>query len=185
MTSLRLNALSRHALVSAALAATLGAGWMNAAHAEGLYLGANLSAPDWRTPINDTHGDSKGAGVNLYGGVQLNRNVSVELGAMTLGHLDARDGAADIKAHGGYLDLVGTVPLAPQLSAIGRIGYTRANFVSSAGSDNGDGLKLGAGLQYDLSSRVALRGEWNRYRLDAYGSGNQTDQYSLGVKVGF
>jgi OOP family OmpA-OmpF porin len=52
-------------------------------------------------------------------------------------------------------------------------------------SDRNSAPKVGLGAQYQLSPSTALRGEWERYRLDAFGSKSNTDMYSLGVQFSF
>lgn len=154
-----------------------------ASHAEGLYLGGNLAAPNWRNSSSGVGGNDSGVGVNLYGGYAINPNFSLEAGVMTLGKTNGLLG--DAKANGGYVDAVGTLPFAPGWSAIGRVGYANAKIKTDLGDDSGGGVKFGAGLQYDLTANTALRGEWTRYRIDAFNSNNNIDQYSVGVKVGF
>jgi OOP family OmpA-OmpF porin len=128
------------------------------AHAEGLYIGGNVASPDWRSPVNGLAGKDHNAAVNLYGGYTLNSNLALELGYMTLGHQNGDLG--EVRGHGGYLDVVGTLPLGmSNFSLLGRLGYDRASIMTDAGSDNGGGLNFGAGLQYDLNRNVALRAE--------------------------
>ncbi len=170
-------ALSVSALATASMAAL-------PAHAEGLYIGGNVASPDWRSPVNGLAGKDHNAAVNLYGGYTLNSNLALELGYMTLGHQNGDLG--EVRGHGGYLDVVGTLPLGmSNFSLLGRLGYDRASIMTDAGSDNGGGLNFGAGLQYDLSRNVALRAEVTRYRFGTFGTTTVNDQYSVGVKYGF
>jgi len=169
--------------LAAAMTLALGALASANSQAEGLYLGGNLSAPDWHRSASGIGGNDAGVGVNVYGGYAINPNFSLELGAMTLGKTKGLYG--DAKASGGYLDAVGTFPVAPQWSVLGRVGYANAKIKTDLGDDRGDGLKFGAGVQYDLTANTALRGEWTRYRLDAFNNNTNIDQYSVGVKVGF
>ena len=41
------------------------------------------------------------------------------------------------------------------------------------------------GAQYQLNANTALRGEWERYRLDAFGAKSNTDTFSLGAQLSF
>ena len=59
------------------------------------------------------------------------------------------------------------------------------NLDTSNGDSRGNGLKLGLGAQYSLTSNVALRGEWERYHPSAFGNKPNIDQYTVGVRVGF
>lgn len=170
---------------TALTAATLALGLLAAAgsHAEGLYLGGDLAAPNWHSSSSGVGGSDSGVGVNVYGGYAINPNFSLEAGAMTLGK--SRGALGDAKATGGYLDAVGTFPVAPQVSVLGRVGYANAKIKTDLGDDSGGGVKFGAGLQYDLNATTALRTEWTRYRIDAFNANNNIDQFSVGVKVGF
>lgn len=169
--------------LAAALTLALGALAAANAQAEGLYLGGNIAAPNWRSSSSGVGGDDHGVGLNVYGGYAINPNFSLEAGVMTLGKTQGLYG--DAKASGGYVDAVGTFPVAPQWSVLGRVGYADAKIKTDLGDDSGGGVKFGAGVQYDLTPTTALRGEWARYRIDAFNANNNIDQYSLGVKVGF
>ncbi|GAA0742509.1 porin family protein [Ideonella azotifigens] len=177
----------RAAQLGVALLGLAALGFAASSRAEGLYLGGSLAVPQWHGPVNGSDGDNQGVGVNLYGGYSFTPNWSLEAGYMNLGRLkgDVDGLSTSAKAQGGYLDAVGTLPIGERFSLLGRLGYAGANLKTTAGDDHGNGLKLGAGVQYDLSKQVALRGEWNRYRFDAFSDHQDVDQYSLGVKVGF
>ncbi|HSI58681.1 MAG TPA: porin family protein [Ideonella sp.] len=169
--------------LAAALALALGTLATATSHAEGLYLGGNIASPNWRNSSSGVGGDDSGVGVNVYGGYAINPNFSLEAGVMTLGKTQGLLG--DAKATGGYLDAVGTFPIAPQWSLLGRVGYANAKIKTDLGDDSGGGVKFGAGVQYDLTPTTALRGEWARYRIDAFNANTNIDQYSVGVKLGF
>ncbi len=46
-------------------------------------------------------------------------------------------------------------------------------------------MKLGLGAEYALNKDVALRGEYESYRVAAFDSHSNVGQYSLGVRVNF
>lgn len=154
----------------------------------GYYIGGNVGQSHLKddSPLG-ANTDRSDTGYKVYGGYQFNPNVALELGYTGLGKFEAPSG--DVKARALYLDAVGTLPLAPQWSALGRIGVvdTEAK-VSGNGltvKDRDTGLKVGAGLQYDFSPTTALRGEWERYRVGMDSVRTNVDQYSLGVVVKF
>ena len=85
----------------------------------------------------------------------------------------------EVRMRGLNLDLVGTVPLVGDLSALGRIG---AQYAKSSGRFSGTdavvpldpsprdhqfNYKYGAGLQYAFSPAVLLRAEWEHYRISS------------------
>lgn len=85
----------------------------------------------------------------------------------------------EVRMRGLNLDLVGTVPLVGDLSALGRIG---AQYAKSSGRFSGTGAvvpldpsprehqfnyKFGGGLQYAFSPAVLLRAEWEHYRVSS------------------
>ena len=169
-----------HAL---ALTATLGLGATAAQAQTGPYVGGSLAKPSWSDSVNGIDGSSGGTGLKVYGGWAFSPNFAVEAGAAQLGHQSSALGEA--KARGYFLDGVGTLPLSADWSLLGRIGVADMKTVTTLGSDRGTALKTGLGVQYQLAKNVALRGEWERYRLSAFGDHPNADQYSFGVKFGF
>lgn len=147
------------------------------------YGGLNLSVPRWDDAVNGVSGSNSGTGFKVYGGWQATPNFALEAGAMGLGSLKGSTG--DVRARGAFVDAVGTLSIAPQWNLLGRVGVLNAKTSSPTGSDRGFGVKLGAGAEYQISKTLAVRGEWERYRLNAFGSHPNTDQLSLGLKMGF
>ncbi len=151
----------------------------------GPYVGASVAKPDWRQDnLNGvTQGDTGGTGLKVYGGYAFNPNIALEAGGVRLGRLSGTGG--DVKADGAYLDAVGSLPLNPQWSLLGRVGLVNAKVKTPLGSDRGTGAKLGAGVQYNLTSNTSIRGEWERYGLEAFNTKPKVDLYSVGVNVAF
>jgi OOP family OmpA-OmpF porin len=120
----------------------------------------------------------------VYGGYGLSPNFAVEAGVARLGSMS--DATGRVGANAAYVDGVGTLPLADKWSLLGRAGIARTQFNSSNGNDSGVGLKLGAGVQYDLSTKTALRAEYENYRANGvYGSHANVGQFTVGVKTSF
>lgn len=128
--------------------------------------------------------DTRGNAFKLFGGYQFNRNLALEAGYFNLGKFGfaantAPPGTLDgrFKLQGFNVDLVGTVPLTTNLSALARVGAqyakTRSEFGASGAAspasgsrkENGTNVKYGAGLQYAFGPAVLLRGEFERYRV--------------------
>lgn len=149
--------------------------------------------------------DQRAAAWRLFGGLQLNRNFALELGAFDLGKFGfdatttpAGTLAGQIKLQGGSLDLVGTLPLSESFSLIGRVGAqaarTRDSFSGTGAvavlnpnpSKRQINPKLGAGLQYAFSPSFLIRGEAERYRVnDAVGRRGDVDVYSISLVFPF
>lgn len=150
----------------------------------GPYIGATVGKPDWKADsIGGLSGDSSGTGLKVYGGWRLNPYFGTELSAMRLGRLSGPLG--DAKADGYALDAVGYLPLSPDWTAFARAGVANVKTSVPGASDRNSVPKFGLGAQYQLGPSTALRGEWERYRLDAFGSKSNTDMYSLGVQFAF
>jgi len=150
------------------------------------YIGGSIGSPNWNgdnTVNGVTRDSSGGTGLKLYGGYSFNENFALEFGGVRLGHMSGPGGEA--KADGVYLDAVGLWPVAPQWSLLGRIGAVNAKVRTPSGSDRGTDLKFGAGVQYNLSSNVSIRGEWERYGLKAFGEKPKADLWTVGVNYAF
>lgn len=190
-TSSSLNfkrALGRTAATMAAAFAVAGTAQAQLANTPGYYIGGNVAQSHLKddSPLGaDT--DRSDTGYKFYGGYQFTPNFALEAGYAGMGKFQAPSG--EVKASGLYLDAVGTIPLAPQWSALGRVGVVDTESkISGSGlsvKDHDTGLKVGAGLQYDFSPTTALRGEWERYRVGMDSVRSNIDQYSLGVVVKF
>lgn len=165
------------------LAACLFAAAAACAHAEGLYLGGSAGASDWNH-VDGISGNNHAVTGKVYGGLGLSPHFGVEAGVARLGSIG--DATGRIGANAAFVDAVGTWPIADKWSLLGRAGLARADFNSSLGHDTGTGLKLGAGVQYDISRDLALRAEYERYRLNSvFDSHANVGQFSVGLKMGF
>ncbi|WP_280151587.1 outer membrane beta-barrel protein [Piscinibacter sp. XHJ-5] len=170
--------------LSKPLLAVLLAAGAAAAHAEGLYAGASLGAPFWNSTVDGVDGNGRGVAGKLYGGYGFSPNFALEAGAMHLG--ESRDISGKVKADGAYLDAVGTLPLSKDWSLLGRIGAAHARFNGPGGDSSDTGLKLGAGAQYQLSSTMALRAEYEQYRFhDVFDAKANVGQVTGGLVVNF
>ena len=153
------------------------------ARAEGLYVGGSLGRTDYGSGINAI-GGGDGSGLKVYGGAALDKNFSLEGGLFDLGKTSSSAGTA--KGHGFYVDGVGSHEFAPQWSLLGRVGVVEGRFSTTLGNDNSTGLKVGAGLQYELTRQVSLRLEYERYHfVNLFDAKPNVGQTTFGVKVGF
>jgi len=166
------------------IVATLLAGGAAAAQAEGVYVGGSLGRPNYSSSVNGISGDGSGVAGKLYGGYQLTPNFAVEGGYFKLGHIDDANGRA--KTQGVYADAVGSYAFAPQWSVLGSAGLAEGRFTTTLGDDNSAALKIGAGVQYELTPQAALRLQYDRYHfVNAFDAKPNIGQVSAGVKFGF
>jgi OOP family OmpA-OmpF porin len=168
----------------AVFAVALLAGGIGAAHAEDFYVGGSVGAPYYHDSINGIGGTGGGTGLKVYGGYQLTPNFAVEGGLFRLGRTTDSNGTA--KVRGGYLDGVGSYEFSPRWSALGSVGVAEGRFSTTLGNDSSPALKLGAGLQYDLTKTVAVRLKYEQYRfVNAFEAKPGIGEASIGIKVGF
>ena len=156
---------------------------VSCAHAEGLYLGGSLGSTNFPGSINGITTNGAEAGGKVFGGYQFTPNFALEGGAAEFGRQSNSTGR--VSAHGLFLDAVGIAPLNDKWSLLGRLGVTRVDFNTTSGNSNGNGIKVGLGAQYDLTNRIAVRAEWERYRPSVFGQKPDLDLYSVGLRVGF
>jgi OOP family OmpA-OmpF porin len=153
------------------------------AHAEGLYAGGSMGGQSYPNTLNGNATSGSALSGKLFGGYQVNPNFAVEAGLTELGAVNSPGGQVD--SYGSFVDAVGILPLSPQWSVLGRVGVAHMAVNTPTGDDGGNGLKVGLGAEYALSKTVAIRGEWERYQLNAFGDKPNADQFTVGVKVGF
>lgn len=130
-------------------------------------------------------------GFKLKLGYRYSRFFSVETGYSELGIPAIRAPFSEPNARGrGFsMETVGTLPLWRHAELYGKFGAWRSGGGASllAGFEgaqrSGAGLRYGLGLKYDLSRRVGLQAEMERFSpLDRWGSREpDSDQVTLGV----
>lgn len=140
----------------------------------------------------------------LFGGYQFNKNFALEAGYFNLGKFTYGTSMPGGTLNGRYeiegvnVDLVGTMPLSPKWSALARIGVQHANtrdsfggpgLPASASNDNSsraNNMKVGLGLQYEITPSVLLRGEAERFRVrDGIASNGDVNYYSMSLVFPF
>jgi OOP family OmpA-OmpF porin len=155
---------------------------------------SGLSGFGTTTSIDDNDTDF---GWKILAGRKFNRNFAVEGGYFNLGefgytaHNTGGTQTGATKFQGLNLDAVGILPFSEKFSALGRIGLT---YTEAKGTFSGIGVtesnpkksegnfKLGAGLQYDFTSNLGLRGEWERYNVnDAVGNKGGVNLITIGL----
>lgn len=153
------------------------------AHAAGLYAGGSLGSQTYPNTVNGNSTSGSTLSGKVFGGYQLSPNFAVEAGVAELGSVNSGGGQVD--SYGSFVDAVGILPLSPQWNLLGRVGVAHMAVNTPTGNDGGNGIKVGLGAEYALSKTVAIRGEWERYQLTAFGDRPNADQFTVGLKVGF
>lgn len=140
----------------------------------------------------------------VFGGYQFHKNFALEAGYFNLGKFTYATSAPGGTLNGRYeiegvnVDLVGTMPLSPKWSALARIGVQHANtragfsgpgYPASASQDNSsrvNNMKVGLGLQYEITPSVLLRGEAERFRVrDGIANNGDVNYYSMSLVFPF
>jgi OOP family OmpA-OmpF porin len=142
-------------------------------------------------------------GYKVFGGYKFHRNFAVEAGFFNLGTfgytattVPPGSLTGDVRIRGLNLDLVGILPVTDRLSVLGRVGVVSARskghfsstgavtmpFANPDPSERSTGAKVGIGMQYDFTDRLALRGEVERYRVkDSISNKGHIDLLSVGL----
>ncbi|MCZ7562696.1 MAG: outer membrane beta-barrel protein [Burkholderiales bacterium] len=152
----------------------------------GLYGGAGVGvskasfeSADFVPPAGTTRNENRHeAGGKGFVGWRFHRYLAVEGGYYYLGKFDAdyngaTSGQSTHKVDGWGLSALGIAPVAPNFSFFGRVGAfngkvkttvsgtTPANLINA--EDRTTALLLGGGVQWDINSRWAVRGEYENY----------------------
>lgn len=179
----------KHAITAGliALAAT------TPAQAADWYLGGSLGGSDWK--VSDVPAgvsvDKTDVGYKLFGGASFTPNFALEGGYANFGKstVSVPGASGNARGYGYFLDLVGILPVGPQFGLLARLGaFNGHGKIEAAGqteSDSGTDVKYGVGLQYNLSKTIGIRGEWERYRFNAFDDKQDVDLWSIGVTFGF
>ena len=149
--------------------------------------------------------DRRDAGGKVFLGRQFNNYIGMELGYFNLGKFGWQTTTTppgtligEIRAQGANLDLLGTLPLTTNLSALGRVGatyartrsqYTSTGIVQTLNSSPSERKvepKFGLGLQYAFHQGFQMRLEGEEYRIaDGLGSRGKVRMYSASLVFPF
>ncbi|MES2583077.1 MAG: OmpA family protein [Pseudomonadota bacterium] len=140
----------------------------------------------------------------VFGGYQFNKNFALEAGYFNLGKFTYGTSMPGGTLNGRYeiegvnVDLVGSMPLSTKWTALARIGVQHANtrdsfsgpgLSASASNDNSsraNNMKVGLGLQYEITPSVLLRGEAERFRVrDGIATNGDVNYYSMSLVFPF
>ena len=130
------------------------------------YVGGEIGNADF--------GSQDDTSIKFLGGYQFHRHFAAEVG---YGWLFDKNGA-EVTA----LELVGLgiYPITNQLSIYGKLGLANIDVETRFGSQDSTELTFGAGLQYDITPKFGVRGQFQRYDTD-----QKVDVFSIGVLFRF
>jgi len=180
----------------------------------GLGVGQSQSQIDDRLTTNTLLGTStapsaftserQDTAYKLFSGYQFNNNFGVELGYFNLGKFTYSTSMPGGTLNGRYeteginLDLVGTMPISTRWSALARVGahhaitrdgFSGPGFAAGASNDNSqraNNMKVGLGLQYEITPAVLVRAEAERFRVkDGVGNNGDVNYYSMSLVFPF
>jgi OOP family OmpA-OmpF porin len=190
------------------VAVTAGISLLASAQDAGFYAGAAVG----QSRISDAcEGvtvacDDKDTAWKVFGGYQFNKNFGAEVGYVDLGKATANGVitgvtvSADAKVKGFEVLGVGTLPIANNFSAYGKLGFFRWDLdVSATGvisgfsatvsaSETGTDFTFGLGLKYDFAKNIGARLEWQRYNdigKESTTGKSDADLFSLGIVFKF
>ena len=150
------------------------------ANAQG-YIGASIGQSDYEDEETDT-------GFKIYGGYQVNQNFAVEGGYTDLGEVS--DGSFSLSSNGFEVAAVGMLPINPQFDVFGKLGLFLANTEASAvgfgsADDDSSDIFFGLGLSYHINQQISIRGTYDFYGVDFFGSDLDIDLLAVGVDFKF
>ena len=159
-----------------ALGAALPAAAQTPSRLSSVYIGADIGNSKF-TDACDLSGigancDDKDTSWGLFAGYNFTPNLAAEVGYHDLGTIS--DGNS---VDGQAIELVGVgrLPITQRFSAYGKLGGYRGHLKNGTSETNTD-LTYGLGLQYDFTSHLGVRGEWQRYPNMGGGDfGRETD----------
>lgn len=172
----------------------------------GPYIGAGLGSAELDNPCppGSSNCDDSGTVWKIYGGWQMNKWLSAELGYMDFHEVDFRGttgGGVPFRGHADTWGITGfavgrfPIPIGSfdRLSILGKIGtmyYNRdrsSNLGAYDSDDDGFAFAWGLGLQYTFNERVGLRAEYERFENVGDGSAGRGDinAYTFSVNYKF
>ncbi len=130
------------------------------------YLGAAAGAGHWRSMCQNAPScDDTNTTLGVFAGYRINPIFSAEIGFRNYGMVHAS--TASVKGRGWEIDGLASWPVFGQLSVFGKLGIKRAvvkgDGTLAGAKETSYGPTYGVGVQYELTNRLALRGEWQAY----------------------
>ncbi len=158
------------------------------------YVGASGGESKFRSDCARTDVfacDKRDTAWKLYAGGKLNNIFGLEAGYTDFGKIRASGG--DTKAWAANVSLLAGMPIGDRFNIFGKLGglYGKTDVSASpdtifdTGHKSGWGWTYGAGASFNVTQNVALRVDWDRYKLDFVGGRKDVDMASAGVQFRF
>lgn len=156
-----------------------------------------------------TSQDDSDGGYKIYGGLRFGRHFALEGGYSDFGSFSFRrvvaapiagTATANVQSSGAHFDVVGILPLGQRFELFGKLGIIRTVtttrtattgpvlvFGSGEERDINFSPRIGAGAEFRLTPRLALRLEYEDQNLDfeLFGESKSVQLLSLGLKLRF
>jgi opacity protein-like surface antigen len=157
------------------------------------YVGASAGESKFRRDCSSFvfRCDDKDTGWKVYGGGNFNNVIGLEVGYVDFGRMNAFGG--DQEARAASIALTAGLPIGDRFSIFAKGGavYARTD-VSAApaslvaiGEKSGWGGTYGAGATVGVTRNLAVRVDWDRYKLAFIGGDRDVDMLSAGVQFRF
>lgn len=159
----------------------------------GGYLGAGAGittvdvCDDVTTVFPGLNCDDEDTGLKIFGGFKANEHFAIEGLWADLGEVSVSGpgGSGTVGVDGFGIAAVGIIPLNEKFGIFGKLGMFMWDLSGggglSAASDDGTDLMFGAGVSWNLTEKLGLRAEWERFDID----GDDIDFLSIGAQFNF
>jgi OOP family OmpA-OmpF porin len=158
----------------------------------GPFIGASIGSAGLDDDFDGLSIDDSGTAYRIVAGWRFNEHFALEGGYHNFGDfeqtfvVDGEELNVALSADGFTLGAVGNIPLSERFSLMGRAGMffwdgnADINNVSQATPEDSN-LFFGAGLNFQLSQKVQLTGDWTRYDL----ADTASNVFSVGLQYRF
>lgn len=152
-------------------------------------IGLNVGRSTFQAPCGNVFAcDDTDRYWTLYGRAMANDMWGSEIAFVDMGRMER--GGGTTRARGLNVSLVGKVPIAQSFGVFGKVGamYGRTRTSTAAGADiaggndNGFGLTVGAGLNWDFSPNVSAVLEVDRYNFRFQSGRDAVNTASVGLQ---
>lgn len=145
------------------------------AMAEGFYAALDVGQTNAKdTCTGGTGCDENATAIRIGGGYQFAPMWGMEASYASYGKASLGGASGDWETNGVQVSGIGTFPVADAFSVLGKVGIARIEHKVASASSTRTNLAYGVGAQYDLSTGIAFRVQYER--LGTIGDTNTTGQ---------